>query len=107
MKLTKEQIIEMNELKSKGKTFLEIAKVFNVSISCVQYHTDLKFKELAKNNSKEVYRNLPIEKRKELAKKHLGYQRVYQSKRYHSDELFRKKMIEANKICNKKRREKK
>lgn len=103
MKLTKEQIDKIKELKNKGITYKKIAEELNVSVQTINYHLNAKTRDYLISKSKEFYKNLPLEKRRELAKKHIPYQRVYQKNKYHTNELFRNKMIEANKISNKKR----
>jgi hypothetical protein len=85
MKLTQEQIIEIKEL-SKEKSANSIAKMFNVSVSTIQWHTNLKHRN---------YVNTYWKKRKiwDNDKRRL-YQKEYHRNRYHNDEEFRKRQIE-------------
>lgn len=103
MRLNQEKINKIKELKEKGLSHKKVAEELSISIQTVNYHINPKTKEYSINKSKEFYKKLPLEKKRELAEKHRPYQRIYQKNKYHTNELFRNKMIEANKISQKKR----
>jgi len=93
MRITKEQIKQMNKLKEKGLSMKEIAKKMKLVYSTVQYHLSSKQKENAKKRAREYSKNNWKNRDKNKAKK---YQKYYQSKKYNEDEEFREKVKKRN-----------
>jgi len=103
MVITEQLKDSMIKLKEEGKTFVEIANILNLSYSTVRYNLDSKIKEIQRQRSKETYKKLSREKKREYAINHREYIKNYEYKKYHSDEVFRNKMIQANILSRKKR----
>ena len=83
---------EMKKLREEGKTFREIAVIYNVALSTIQYHVSPGEKE---KNKKLVY-----ERRKKLGptskqypERRREYMRNYMKDRYNNDPEFRERMI--------------
>jgi len=74
MKLTKEQINKIKELRKEGKTYAELSKIFKVSFSTIYYHL----------NKQKILNNL---------KKYKEKRATYYKERYNADDNFRKKEI--------------
>ena len=85
IRLTKEDISKIKELKNK-KTYQEIADLFNVSISTINYHVNLLHQQRVKDRNRKNILTPKQEKNKNK------YQREYRKKRYHEDEEFREKI---------------
>jgi len=92
-KLTKEQIQEIKNIRENGESLREIALKFKVSPTTIRYHLN---KENLKKNYKKWYNSLSKEKKKEIFKTNNQVARDYRRNRYHSDEEYRKKCIEAS-----------
>jgi hypothetical protein len=82
MKLTKQQITKIKELKKEGKTAKEISSILKVSLSTIQYHYDPKVKKRQLNYQKEYQKKNPQIRGDEFRE----YQRKYSNKFYHSAE---------------------
>ena len=108
MKVTKEQIKEMNELYSKGKTQTEIAGIFEMSQSLVSYWVNPKSRKKHIKRASEWFKNLSEKKRKELRDKNREerreYRRVYFSKKYKEDLEHREKMKKWSRDYQRKKR---
>lgn len=111
-KITPKMEEEMRKLHKRGLLFKEIARMFGVTSSTVQYHCKDEYRKIeierAKKNIKgkkrkynseyqkkyraERYRNDP-----EFKKRISEYIRNYNRKRYHSDPEFKKRVFEAHK----------
>lgn len=102
----KEQIEKIRELSSEGKKQVEIAQLIGCSQNTVKYWLmdETKRKEIIESQV-EYFRNLSLEKRKEIYKKRLPYMKLYMRNRYSNDESFRKKEIERQKIARSKNEE--
>ena len=98
MKLNKTQIGLIKKLHSEGKKQIEIAKELNCSQSIVNYwlKSQDERKELI-NSQVEYFRNLPVEKKKEIYKRRLKYIKDYLRNKYQTNEAFRKKELARSK----------
>lgn len=90
-KLDEVQIEQIRIMKEKKVKKEDIAKLFNVSISTIDYQTNKKNREYQIEKSRKYYNSLSEEKKKERTKKRRGYIKVYMKKRYNEDPIFRKK----------------
>ena len=97
MKLSKQQITEIKELRSKGETQMNLAIKYNVSLGTIAYHTIEKNRLRQIEASKKYFKNLPEEKKKQLYTKRKEYLLSYYKNKYNTDELFRNKVKERNK----------
>lgn len=88
MKVTKEQIKRMKELRKEGLSFRKIATIMGIKWGTVGYHLD---KESRKKSWKKYWYGLPIEKRRKIRKRYHPYIREYQKRRYQEDEEYREK----------------
>ncbi|MDD4049880.1 MAG: hypothetical protein PHX47_02615 [Candidatus ainarchaeum sp.] len=102
MKLTKEQIIELKELRKQGKKRKDLAKMFNVCLTTIDWHTNEDFKGRFKEYQKKWYTNLPDEKKELYFDKRKEYQRIYHKNRYSLDPEFKKRQLECAKRYQKK-----
>lgn len=93
MKLTKEQIKQILELRKRDKTYKEIAKIMGLNVSTVRYWLDDSYKDSKIKKSQKWYQNLSEEKKKEYNESQKEYRRDYYSKRYKTDSKFREYMI--------------
>ena len=84
MKITKEQIKQIKQLKEKGKKQIEISKELEIPNSTVQYYFSDRQKEKTKERSKKRYKEKGDTRDKEHYKE---YQRIYQNKRYNNLKL--------------------
>lgn len=80
-------------LHKKGYKQKEIAHLLKIEKRKVHYIINRK-KIISRQI--EYFKNLPIEKKKEVYRKRLPYLKRYMKKRYHEDEEFRKKVLERN-----------
>lgn len=102
-KVTPENVQEMKELREKGKTYGEIAKLFNITDSTAQYHISP-----AENKRKKEYsinwwkRHPEIMKKQILSTKKKKYVKEYIFERYNNDLEFRKRFLENVKKSQKK-----
>jgi hypothetical protein len=97
MKLSKQQINEIKELRSKGETQMNLAIKYNVSLGTIAYHTIEKNRLRQIEASKKYFKNLSNEKKKELYNKRKEYLLSYYKNKYNTDESFRNKVKERNK----------
>jgi len=104
-KITPELAEQMRKLKAEGKSYAEIAKMFNVRPSTVQYHVNAKYKQSAIMRARKSYK---MRKKKQPTEEELArrreYWRMYRYNRYHSDEEFRRRVIELAKRYQQKKR---
>lgn len=85
----------MKALLEEGKTYREIAKRFNISITTVIYWIKPEYRINHINRGINRWKNLTKEqKKKSYEKKTKGYMSRYIKNRYHSDPEFRKKFIQ-------------
>ena len=91
MKLTKNQINKIRELRNQGEKVEDIAKKFNTTKSTVTYWTNDESR--LKSNQRDInkFKKLTLKERQEIYKKRLPYLTEYQRKRYNGDETFREK----------------
>jgi len=85
-RLTKDKIKEIELLKGEI-IYPEIAKLFNVHVSTINYHLNEKHRERVKARSRKRILKFPCNK-----KKRREYQRRYQKERYEKDLEFRERM---------------
>ena len=78
MKLTKQQIKKIEDLKKKGRTAKEVSKELNLNYQTVLYHYNPKVKEYKINYQREYQKkNKPVRD-----DKYREYQRIYHKERY-------------------------
>ncbi|HJX50990.1 MAG TPA: hypothetical protein VJ438_06015 [Candidatus Nanoarchaeia archaeon] len=94
MKLTKKQIEKIRELSEKGKKQMEIAEIMKVSQWTISYWlgNDDKRKEISQKNV-ELFRKKPKSERQKIYKRRLEYIKGWRRKKYHTDDVFRKKEL--------------
>jgi Spy/CpxP family protein refolding chaperone len=97
MKLTKEQINQMNELFKEGKTYVEISKIMNINPSIVNYHLNPDQRNKQIERQRNYYNSLTKEQKHKLYLNKKEYMSNWFKNKYHSDEEFRKKHIERAK----------
>jgi len=102
MKLTKEQIIELKQMRA-GHSVRELQSMFHISASTILYHINEKTNKMQKERVINNYKKLNPEQRHEVYLKKKDYQAKYFKNRYHTDEEFRRKVIETSKRFQKKR----
>ncbi|MCK9429491.1 MAG: hypothetical protein M0R17_05765 [Candidatus Omnitrophica bacterium] len=103
MKLTKEQINEIKQMRMEGRKQNDIKEKFNVSLSTIQYHTNEKTKNGVKERAKNYSKNLTKDKKNEIYNKKKEYSKKYQKNKYNTDEIFRLKHIQAVKDSKKRK----
>jgi hypothetical protein len=96
MKLTNEQIKEIKEL-IKINTQMELAVKYGVSIGTIIYNTNELSRKRQIEASKNYFKHLTTEKRKQVYKKRRKYLNEYMKNRYKNDEAYRNKIKERNK----------
>jgi len=104
MKVTKEILEKIRELRIKNMTYKQIAQEFNLATSSIGYHLNERTKQSSKERACLRSRNLTPEQRKERYKKRYDYTKKYIMDRYRNDEEFRKKFIQYQ-IKSKKKRQ--
>ena len=109
MKLNKEQIIKIRELRKQELGLKEIAIKFKVSIPTILYHADESYRQKTINGVKRNWAKKSKSQRSEVYKTRNEYMKNYMKHRYNTDEKFREKAKERlkryseNKNNNKKR----
>jgi len=91
MKLTKNQIKQIRELRNNGEKVEDIAKKFNTTKSTITYWTNDESRLKSNKRDIEKFRKLTLKERQEIYKKRLPYLTEYQRNRYNGDEMFREK----------------
>jgi len=91
--MKQEKINKIKELNSKGLEKKEIAEKLKLSIQIIRYYLDEDYRQYRINKSKEYFKNLPRERKKEVQNKNKEYFRNYMNKRYRTDKIFREKHI--------------
>jgi hypothetical protein len=99
MKITKQTINKIKELKKKGKTPKEISIKLKLAYSLVLYHYSDDYRKKSIERNKKTQKENP-RRNKENYKK---YQRKYQNKRYKEDEEFREKIKKWNREYQKRK----
>jgi hypothetical protein len=94
MKLSKEQISEIQRLRKEGKQIKDIAKQFKVSENLIGYWSGRKEKVL--EWQRNYQKNLSKEKKKSNYNKKKEYFKKYFRERYQNDEVFREKVKARN-----------
>jgi uncharacterized membrane protein YgaE (UPF0421/DUF939 family) len=97
MRLTNNQIYELKELAKKGKTIKELKELFPVCNSTIFYHINEKTNKIQKERAINTYKKLTKEQRHNIYLRKKEYQKTYFKNRYHTDEEFRRSIIEATK----------
>ncbi len=104
-KLNKEQISEIKLKFKEGKGFKELSDLFKVSPQSIRYHIlDSKEKKEYNQKRSEYFNKLPLKVRQEKYIKQRDIQREYRKKRYKTDEVFRNKIKEYNKLRQRKKK---
>lgn len=104
-KLTKEQVEEIKSLREEGKKTLELAKLFKVSQTTIQYWVSEKTNTKVKKRATDWFKKKSLKEKKTIYEKRRSYLREYFKRRYNQDPIFRKKHIQRV-INSKKKKEK-
>ena len=94
--MKQETINQIRYLREQGKKYNEISKIVGYSIGTIQYWLNEDYKKDKIRKQVERFRNMPLEKRKEVYKKRLPYIRSYLKKKYKEDENYRNKERERS-----------
>ncbi len=92
MKLTKNEINEIIELRNKGDKVEDIARKFNTTKSTITYWTNEESRINKNKKSIANFRKKTLKQRQEIYKIRLPYLTNYQRRRYNEDKEFREKM---------------
>ena len=92
--MNKQQIQQIKEMRSQGKYYFEIAKHLGITKSKALYWGNEEYRKNQVEKAREKIRNLDAKERKKYYLKNKEYNKNYRRERYHSDEEFRKRMIE-------------
>lgn len=92
-KINLKQKAQMIKLRKTNLNVSEIARIFDVTSSSVQYHTNNKYQKMQKEKARKRFRGKTIAQRRKMKKQNRKYQRVYQHERYKQDPLFRARII--------------
>ena len=103
VKITKEQIEKIRELKSKGLTHLAIAKELGINTSTVFYWLSEENRRKVIEKIKSRFRILSPESKKIIFNSRREYQKNYCFKRYKEDEAFRAKVKERSRLWKRKK----
>lgn len=102
MRVTKDQSLILKEF-SKSMTVPQIHLMTGLPHSTIRYHISDKIRADTIRKQQERYSKLTKEEKKEIYKRNYKYGKEYFKRRYHEDEEFRKKVIQANIKCKRKR----
>ncbi len=91
MKLTKNQINKIRELKNNDEKVVDIAKKLKISISTVSYWTNEESRLKQNRRSTQRFKSKTLTERRKIYRQRLPYLRDYQYRRYNDDETFREK----------------
>jgi predicted transcriptional regulator len=103
-KITYQIVIEMNKLLKEGKNLVDIAKTLNLSPSTVSYHLDSEQRTKQIERVKKIYSKKSKKQIKLENQKKRDYREKWFKNKYHTDEVFRKKIIENSMKYKKKKR---
>jgi hypothetical protein len=95
-KLNLQQIEQIRKLRKEGTSQLRIAKIYDISLTAVQYWTDEKNKQKKIEYARAYFQKMSPEEKKARNEKNKPYRRAYAKKKYHNNEAFREKVIAAN-----------
>lgn len=95
-RFTDEEKNAIKRLREQGRSYKEIAKELNTTIFAVRYHLQQKFRQEAIRRSKERIEKMRAEGKLVTNEREREYMREYMNKRYHTDEDFRRKMIDMS-----------
>jgi hypothetical protein len=94
MKLSQQQIQEINDLVKDGIIQVTLVKKFNVSQGTVSYWTNERYRNKRRLKAKEYFNKIPISKKKQIYESRKEYMKNYMRNRYKLDEIFRNKQKE-------------
>lgn len=100
-KLSREQKEQIKKLQKEGVSQRKIAKFLGINRTSVQYNLSENFRKKALERERKHRKNLSPQKKKERSEK----QAVYYKRRYHEDEVFRRKEIKKVRTRQKKMNE--
>lgn len=103
-KLDPEKVLGMKRYKDFGYSYKDIALIFKVAPSTVQYHLDKGYKEKSLKRSNKYNSKLTKKQKRRISKKRRKYNNQYIMDRYHNDEEFRIKFIKSSIKYQKKKR---
>ena len=92
MRITNEQIKEIEKLGKEGKKQSEIANSLKIKAATVWYHIDPERKKIKIDNQIDLFRNKSLKERKIIYKQRRDYMRNYMKTRYWENRSFREKM---------------
>jgi hypothetical protein len=91
MKINKEKIAKIRELRKEGKTYVEIAKIMNMWESQVIYWASEEDRKKKIKRARDHFRNLSPEQKKVYYQSRKEYITKYVFDRYNNDPVFREK----------------
>ena len=103
-KLKPSDIEEMKKLIKTGVTQKALCKIYDVSISTIQYHLNPKTNAYEKKRLNDYTKNLTKEQKLKKIQKHKPYLKQYIKERYNNDEEFRNRFKKIVLKSQKKRR---
>jgi len=93
MKVTKEQISKIKELKQQGKKIVEISRELNIPYKIVCYYSNEKSREKYIERAKKYQKESKLNRDK---KNYREYQREYHKKRYETNLQYREYIKKKN-----------
>lgn len=102
MKLTKEQIKQIKELRTNGELIKNLAKQFKVTITTIRWHTNESFRRKFLDYQSKRLKNMSNEKWEKYLESKREYQRIYHKNKYQNDPIFRSKQLNRMKNGKKK-----
>lgn len=101
---TKEQIDEMKELQSQGKTQEEIASILKTNQGMVSYYLTNGARKKRIDSARSRFLKLTPKQRKKVYDSRKEYTKNYKRKKYQTDEKYREIQKKRARECNKKLR---
>ena len=93
-RLTKEQIENIKELSNKGIKQEDIAKEVGTTQSMVSYYSSEETRKNRIESSTKRFNSLSKEEKHKIYVSRRNYNKEYNKRKYNSDSLYRKKIIE-------------
>ena len=94
MKLTKQQIIEIEKLNKQGIKLREIAKQFGLNVSTISYHLN---KEVRLKQIMDYFNKKSLEEKRAIYRKRKDYINNWIKNKYATDEIYREKVKQRSK----------
>lgn len=96
MKITNKQKKQIQQLKKLGLTSYEVSQKLEIPQSIIWYWWSEETRKTRIEGAKRYYKNLPKEKKKQIARRYSSYISSYMKDRYNTDEVFREKIKERS-----------